>query len=86
MYEVYDEAIEKLDPTCFAKCVQPFNVTSSCYLDCYNAVVISATQDELTAPWGVAFTTCPPVLLDEVEKILQAHETFIENSLKTFIQ
>jgi len=86
MYEVYDEAIEKLDPKCFAKCAQPLNVTSSCYLTCFDAVVSSATQDELTAPWGVAFEICPPVHIDEVKEILQNHENFIEKSLNTLIQ
>lgn len=43
MYETFDNAIEQLDPTCFAKCDQPHNVTSRCYLSCYNTAVGSAT-------------------------------------------
>jgi len=85
MYETFDRAIEQLDPTCFAKCDQPHNVTSKCYLSCYNTAVNSATKDQLTAPWEVAFSTCPPLHIDEVQKLL-TDKSFIENSLKTLMQ
>jgi hypothetical protein len=47
---------------------------------------MAASEAELTAPWEVAFSTCPLLHIDEVEKFLAENENFIEKSLSSFIQ
>eukprot|EP00462_Mataza_sp_D1_P006112 CAMPEP_0175125048 /NCGR_PEP_ID=MMETSP0087-20121206/3106_1 /TAXON_ID=136419 /ORGANISM="Unknown Unknown, Strain D1" /LENGTH=323 /DNA_ID=CAMNT_0016406855 /DNA_START=78 /DNA_END=1046 /DNA_ORIENTATION=+ len=66
MYKAIDAAVEAMDPSCFASCPQPHNVTSDCYLGCYSAATKSAAKSDLVKPWNQAFepTGCPQVPID----------------------
>ena len=60
MYRTLDTAVEALTPACFAACAQPSNVTSACYLGCFNTAVTHASVAQLLAPWSAAFAgACP---------------------------
>ena len=79
MYETYDEAIESYNPSCFEKCDQPHNTTSTCYLECYSQTTRAATTEQLDAPWGTSFSKCPEVTLPPKASSLGEY-------LKSFLQ
>ena len=67
MYAHMDSNVENHDPSCFSSCAQPHNVTSDCYLSCYDKASKRMTRDERSAPWTSAFASddprkggCPP--------------------------
>ena len=71
MYGNIDGNVEQHNEDCFSACSQPHNVTSDCYLRCYNEAVERMTGDELAVPWGLAFDSedkskggCPTVHVD----------------------
>eukprot|EP00940_MAST-03C_sp_MAST-3C-sp2_P002802 g2802.t1 len=54
VYEHIDEAVEAMNASCFGRCNQPLNRSSSCYLGCYTSTAIAASSEALTAPWHEA--------------------------------
>jgi len=62
MYELIDKTVESLNQTCFDKCEKPLNVTSDCYLTCFEATTLEASVEQLVKPWFDAFDgACPPL-------------------------
>lgn len=69
MYHRLDANVEGHDSSCFARCAQPHNVTSTCYLKCYSDAVATMSPDELAKPWDDGFGSagCPEVHVPELK-------------------